>query len=106
MLYEVITRFIHEARAASALDHPNIGTIYEIDEYDGLYFIAMAYYEGETLRDKIERSPLAFTEALQLAIQAAQGLKKAHAKGIVHRDVKPANILLTQDAPLKVIDFV
>jgi serine/threonine-protein kinase len=99
-------RFIQEARAASALDHPNICNIYEIGEAeDDRMYIAMAYYEGESLRDKIKRGPLAPEEALGLAIQAATGMAKAHQKGIVHRDIKPANMLITTDGVVKVVDF-
>ncbi len=100
-------RFRKEAIAASALDHPNIGTIHEIDECDGHFFIAMAYYEGGTLKDKIasNKEGLEVKEALDIAIQIAQGLKKAHAKGIVHRDIKPANILFTEEGQVKIIDF-
>ncbi|MEE9168121.1 MAG: protein kinase [bacterium] len=99
-------RFIHEAKAASALDHPNICTIYEIDETeDGQMFIAMACYEGESLKDRIERGPLPLDECIDIAIQAAQGLAKAHSKKIIHRDIKPANILLTEDGQIKIVDF-
>ncbi len=99
-------RFIHEAKAASALDHPNICTIYEIDETeDGQMFIAMACYEGESLKDRIEQGPLPLDECLDIAIQAAQGLAKAHSKKIIHRDIKPANILLTEDGQIKIVDF-
>jgi serine/threonine protein kinase/Tfp pilus assembly protein PilF len=99
-------RFIHEAKAASALDHPNICSIYEIDETaDGQMFIAMACYEGESLKDKIDRGPLQVEEALNITIQIARGLEKAHAKGIIHRDIKPANILITDDGQVKIIDF-
>ncbi|NIR50577.1 MAG: protein kinase [Phycisphaerae bacterium] len=99
-------RFIHEAKAASALDHPNIGTIYEIDETeDGQMFIAMACYEGESLKDKIDRGTLPIEEAIDIAIQIVQGLEKAHSKEIVHRDIKPANVLLTEDGQAKIVDF-
>ena len=99
-------RFIHEAKAASAIDHNNICTVYEIDETeDGQMFIAMARYEGETLKEKIARGPLKLEEALDVAIQVSEGLSKAHEKGIVHRDVKPANIFLTQDGVAKILDF-
>ena len=99
-------RFIQEARAASALDHPNICNIYEIGEAEAdRVYIAMAFYEGESLRDKIKRGPLARDEALGIAIQAATGMAKAHQKGIVHRDIKPANILITSDGVVKVVDF-
>ena len=99
-------RFIHEAKAASALDHPHICTIYEINETeDGQMFIAMACYEGESLKDKISRGPIAIEEALDITIQLAGGLEKAHAKEIVHRDIKPANILITEDSQAKLVDF-
>ena len=99
-------RFINEARAASALDHPNICTIYEVGETeDGHTFIAMAYYEGESLERMIARGPLPLDEALDIAVQAAQGLAKAHGRGIVHRDIKPANILVTTDGLVKIVDF-
>ncbi len=99
-------RFQREARAASALDHPNICTIHEIDETeDGRLFIVMAYYRGETLDKKIDRGPLAMDDAFDIAIQVARGLARAHELGIVHRDVKPANILLTEDSTAKILDF-
>ncbi|MGB8957755.1 MAG: protein kinase [Candidatus Aminicenantales bacterium] len=99
-------RFVQEARAASALDHPNICNIYEIGEAeDGRMYIAMACYEGESLRDKIKRGPLKQEEAVGIAIQAATGMTKAHQKGIVHRDLKPANLLITTDGVVKVVDF-
>jgi len=99
-------RFINEARAASALDHPNICTIHEVAQTeDAQTFIAMAYYEGESLKSKIERGPLKLDEALEIAVQIAQGLTKAHGQGIVHRDIKPANILITKDSLVKIVDF-
>ncbi|MFQ5675121.1 MAG: serine/threonine-protein kinase, partial [bacterium] len=99
-------RFIHEAKAASALDHKNICTIYEISETeDGLLFIAMAYYAGESLKKKVDRGPLPLDETLDIAIQIAEGLAKAHSKEIVHRDIKPANILVTEDGIVKIVDF-
>jgi serine/threonine protein kinase/Tfp pilus assembly protein PilF len=99
-------RFINEARAASALDHPNICTMYEVAETeDGQTFIAMAYYEGESLESKIARGPLKLDEALDIAVQIAQGLGKAHGQGIIHRDIKPANILITEDGLVKIVDF-
>jgi len=99
-------RFIHEAKAASALDHSNICTIYEIDETeDGQMFIAMACYEGESLKEKIERGPLPLDEAMDITIQVANGLAKAHSKDIIHRDIKPANILITEDGQVKIVDF-
>ncbi|MFV1980413.1 MAG: protein kinase [Rhodothermia bacterium] len=102
---EAKQRFVHEAQAASALDHPNIGTIYEIDEADGKSFIAMACYDGGTLRDRITAGPLPIAEAVDVATQIARGLAKAHAKDIVHRDIKPANIMLSDDGQVKIVDF-
>jgi predicted esterase len=99
-------RFIREAKAASALDHPNIGTIHEIAETDdGQIFIVMAYYGGETLKQKIERGPLPIKEAVDIAAQIARGLTKAHSQGIVHRDIKPGNVMVTKDGLVKIIDF-
>jgi TolB-like protein len=99
-------RFIQEARAASALDHPNVCNIHEIGETDdGRMYIAMAFYEGESLRDMIRRGALDCTDAVEIAYQIAQGLAKAHQTGIVHRDIKPANVLITKDGPAKVVDF-
>jgi serine/threonine protein kinase/Tol biopolymer transport system component len=99
-------RFVREARAASVLDHPNICTIYEIDETgDGALFIAMALCEGETLRDRIDRGPLPFNEAVEVALQIAAGLARAHERGIVHRDVKPSNVMLSPDGLVKLVDF-
>ena len=99
-------RFIQEAKAASGLDHPNICTIYDIGEADdGQLYLAMAHYGGGTLTEKIERGPMALDEALDIAVQVAQGLAKAHASGITHRDIKPANIMLTTDGIVKVVDF-
>jgi len=99
-------RFVQEARAASALDHPNICNIHEIEETeDGRMYIAMAYYEGESLRDKVKRGPLNKEEALDIILQTTRGMAKAHQKGIVHRDLKPANILVTDEGVAKVVDF-
>ncbi len=99
------TRFIREAQAAAALDHPNICTVHEIDEIDGQTFIAMACVEGQSVKQKIAARPLKLDEALEIAIQTAQGLKAAHQKGIVHRDVKPANLMLTEEGQVKIMDF-
>jgi formylglycine-generating enzyme required for sulfatase activity len=99
-------RFIREAKAASALQHNNICTIHEIGETDdGQMFICMDYYEGETLKKKIERGPLKLEDAIDISIQIAQGLAKAHSKEIIHRDIKPANILLTEEEQVKIVDF-
>ncbi|UCF06289.1 MAG: protein kinase [bacterium] len=103
---EATKRFMYEAKAASALDHSNIGTIYEVEKTsDGQMFIAMAYYGGETLRERIDRGDVTVEEALDITSQIAAGLVKAHEKGIVHRDIKPSNILLTGDGEVKIIDF-
>ncbi|MFQ5637740.1 MAG: protein kinase [bacterium] len=98
-------RFIHEAKAASALNHPNIATIYEIDEVDGQLFIAMEYIEGQDLKTSIDNNQLSIDNVFNYAIQIAAGLRATHAKGIIHRDIKPANILLTEDGTVKIVDF-
>ena len=99
-------RFIQEAKAASALDHPNICTIHEINSTeDGQIFIAMSYYEGETLKQRIEQGPLSMEDALDITIQMAEGLSNAHEKGILHRDIKPGNIIITKDGTVKIVDF-
>lgn len=99
-------RFTQEARTASALDHANICTIYEIDETDeGQMFIAMAYYQGETLKEKIARGPLKVKESIDIAIQIARGLSRAHDAGIIHRDIKPANIVITDHGDVRILDF-
>ncbi|CAN5169450.1 hypothetical protein BH18GEM1_BH18GEM1_08480 [soil metagenome] len=101
-----VRRLKAEARAASALDHPNIETVYEIGEtVDGRFFIAMAYYEGETLRLRVARGPMSVESVIDLGVQLAEGLSAAHHSGIVHRDIKPENLLVTQDSVLKIVDF-
>ena len=98
--------FIHEAQAASALDHPNICTIHDIHETDeGQLFIAMAYYQGETLKERIQKGPTCLQEALHLLRQIGEGLAKAHDKGIVHRDIKPANLMVVDSRLVKILDF-
>ena len=99
------TRFIHEAQAAAALNHPNICTIHEIDEYEDRSFIAMECIEGESLKAKIKSGPLGVDEAVKIAIEIVEGLQEAHSKGIVHRDIKSANIMLTAAGRVKVMDF-
>jgi serine/threonine protein kinase/Tfp pilus assembly protein PilF len=99
-------RFIHEAKAASALDHANIGTIHEVEKTDdGRTFIVMAYYEGETLRERIDRGNISVDEALDITSQVASGLARAHETEIVHRDIKPSNIIITKRGEAKIIDF-
>ena len=106
---EAKRRFIREAKAAAALDHPNICTLYEIDEVNGRTFMAMAYLEGRTLEQKIGEGPLPIEDALDIATQAAKGLQKAHAKRIYHRDIKPSNLVLVDEGPkerlVKIMDF-
>ncbi len=102
---EVRDRFMREAQAAAALDHPNICTVYEFDEAEEKTFISMAYVEGQSLRKKLDSGPLELDEALRIATQVAQGLQIAHMKGIVHRDIKSANIMVTEDNQAKIMDF-
>ena len=102
---DVKDRFMREAQAAAALDHPNICTVYEFDEAEEKTFISMAYVEGQNLRKKLESGPLELDEALRIATQVAQGLQMAHKKGVVHRDIKSANIMVTEDNQAKIMDF-
>ncbi len=98
-------RFLREARAASALDDPHICTVHDVGEHDGRLYIVMAYYEGETLKERLARGPLPVDEARRIAIQVARALARAHEAGIVHRDIKPANVMLTRRGEIKVLDF-
>jgi serine/threonine protein kinase/Tfp pilus assembly protein PilF len=103
---EIKKRFIQEAQAASALQHNNICTIHEIDETDdGQMFICMDYYQGESLKRKIERSPIKIDETINIAIQCSKGLHKAHERGIIHRDIKSANIIITNEDEVRIVDF-
>lgn len=99
------TRLIHEAKAAAQLDHPNVCTIHEIEEEDGNIFLVMAFVEGQTLKQKVEMGPLTIEEAINFALQIVCGLTAAHAKGIVHRDIKSANIMIASDGQVKITDF-
>ena len=100
-----VRRFVQEAKAASALNHPNILTIYEIDEIDSEHFIATEFVDGYTLRDRIRMGPLTAIEALDIGIQIASALNATHSVGIIHRDIKPDNIMLRHDGIVKVLDF-
>ena len=102
---ERMRRFVREAKAASALNHPHVATIYEIGEADGVSFIAMEYIEGQTLAAKINGTPLAISEIIAIGCQIADALDAAHSKGITHRDIKPANVMLNERGQVKVLDF-
>ena len=102
---EAKQRFLREAKASAALDHPNICTVYEVDEAEGKTFLAMALLEGEALEDRIAQGPLPLKDALNIGRQVAEGLEAAHEKGIVHRDVKPANIMVDAKGRATIMDF-
>jgi serine/threonine protein kinase/tetratricopeptide (TPR) repeat protein len=98
-------RFLREARTAASLNHPNICTIYAVDEADGRVFIAMEHIDGESLSDRIARGPIGISEVISTGIAVAEGLGAAHSHGIVHRDIKPGNVMVTSDGRVKVLDF-
>ena len=102
---ERLARFRNEAKVLAALNHPNIAAIHGLEEADGLSFLAMEYVEGEDLSSRLDSSPLPLDEALELALQLAEGLEAAHERGIIHRDLKPSNLRITPEGQLKILDF-
>jgi serine/threonine-protein kinase len=102
---ERLTRFHREAEVLAALNHPHIGSIYDLENYDGLQFLVLELVEGETLEGRIARGPIPLEEALSIAAQIVEAIEAAHEQGIVHRDLKPANIKLSQKDRVKVLDF-
>src|SRR3974377_1749382 len=102
---QLIERFQREARAASALNHPNICTIHAIEQHDGQHFLVMELLEGQTLGQLMSRQAFSMDKLLPMAIQIADALESAHAKGIVHRDIKPANLFVTERGQVKILDF-
>src|SRR5437762_14324122 len=103
--HQRVRRFTQEAKAASALNHTNILTIYEIEESDSTHFIAIELIEGETLRERMRKASMKLSEVLDVAIQIVSALSAAHAAGIIHRDIKPEHIMLRRDGIVKVLDF-
>jgi serine/threonine protein kinase len=103
--HDRMRRFVQEAKAASALNHPNIITIYEIEQIDSINFIATEFIDGETLRERMRSPPMSLAEVLDVAIQTASALSAAHAANIIHRDIKPENVMVRRDGIVKVLDF-
>ncbi|MFA9454311.1 MAG: serine/threonine protein kinase, partial [Candidatus Aminicenantaceae bacterium] len=103
--HQTRTRFIQEAQAAACLNHPNINTVYEIEEADGRIFIAMEFIEGKNLKQTLRSDPMTLSENLDIAIQIACGLEEAHEQGFVHRDIKSSNIMITPKGQVKIMDF-
>src|SRR5207249_4117156 len=102
---ERLRRFVQEAKAASRINHPNVATIYEIREAEGVHFIVMEYIEGDTLAARINGRPLEMSDILNIAVQIADALDAAHSQGVTHRDLKPANIMMAGRGQVKVLDF-
>jgi eukaryotic-like serine/threonine-protein kinase len=102
---ERLSRFQREARMLAALNHPNIATIYGLEESDGVHFLIMELVPGETLAPRVKAGPVALEEALQIAVQIAEALEAAHENSIIHRDLKPANVKVTPEGRVKVLDF-
>ncbi|MGA2982065.1 MAG: serine/threonine-protein kinase, partial [Terriglobales bacterium] len=102
---EALSRFEQEARSASALNHPNIVTIYELGQENGTHYIAMELVEGDTLRGLLASGPIPFRKSVAIAAQIADGLAKAHEIGLIHRDLKPENLMVSRDGTAKVLDF-
>src|ERR671938_1323650 len=100
-----LKRFEREARLASALDHPNICTIFDLNQVDGLHFIVMQYVEGKNVRQLVAGRPLELKSALLIAIQVADALASAHKRGIIHRDIKAGNVMVTSQGQVKILDF-
>ena len=100
-----LQRFELEAQAAAALNHPNIVSVFQVGQHDGIPFIVTELLQGEALRDRLNRGPMCLAEVLKLGTEIAQGLGAAHAAGIVHRDLKPENVYLTKDGRIKILDF-
>ncbi|MEW6511106.1 MAG: serine/threonine-protein kinase, partial [Bacteroidota bacterium] len=99
-------RFIQEVRTASALQHSNIGLVYDVEETDdGQLYVAMEFYSGDTLKKRLTRGPVPLATALEVALQTARGLARAHRRGLIHRDIRPSNIFVTSDGTVKIVDF-